>query len=92
MRISGKAVFAGLILLVLLPGSVIPAGIVLQYKVDRKSISIGDEVRYTVSVTCPEGTKVSPPDPAAGLGGFELKNIESSESRDRPRDSNIGLA
>lgn len=49
-------------------------GVSISASVDRREITIGDEIIYTVTVTHPEGVTVDMPPFASNLGSFEIKD------------------
>lgn len=50
------------------------AGVVLESQTDRTQITIGDQIRYTVTITGPAGTAVEMPGLGVQLGQFEIKD------------------
>jgi hypothetical protein len=64
------------ILLFLLPFSALPsfaaddAAVTVASRVSKSKITIGDTIRYTVTVTHPKGVTVKTPGTGANLGGF----------------------
>jgi hypothetical protein len=59
--------------------------------VDRTVVTVGDEIRYTVSVRIPAGFTVLPPDVGPEFGPFAVKRAWSEELKDkRPGASGRG--
>jgi hypothetical protein len=59
------------------------AGVSVTSAVDKSRITIGDLIRYTVTVTHPEGAEVRTPGTGANLGGFDIRAYEVAEPEER---------
>jgi hypothetical protein len=88
MRISVKYLY-GLLFLFLTAAGAQAGEVTLHSSVDRNSIFIGDEIRYTVRATSPENLKVFLPDLGGNLGGFEIKNYDTHETHDKKEKGRV---
>ena len=58
-----------------------PVPISVSSQVDKSKITIGDLIRYTVTVTHDEKVQVEMPGTGANLGGFEIRNYKVEDPR-----------
>lgn len=54
------------------------AGCSAAGEVDRTTVTIGDPIRYTLVVECPEGTRVVPPMDDASWAPFDVKDVRQA--------------
>ncbi|UCE18303.1 MAG: BatD family protein [Gemmatimonadota bacterium] len=55
--------------------------ILVESSVDRSTITVGDPITYTLSITRAESVKVEPPEMGINLGQFEIRDYEIVEPR-----------
>jgi len=69
------------ILTILLSGKLFAQGgtVLLEAKVDRNKITIGDLIKYSIVVTSDENIEIQMPDLGANLGAFEIRDYVDSE-------------
>jgi len=58
-----------------------PAEVTVRSSVDRSTITVGDPILYTLSISWDEGIEVTPPSLGVNLGGFEIQDYKAGEPR-----------
>jgi len=55
----------------------------LSVSADRTTVTVGDEIRFSVLVRCPPGYSVLPPEVSGNLGSFLVKSMNSIDRTDK---------
>ncbi len=76
--LAGITVFAGLC-----PAADPEPSVTAASAVDRSRITIGDLIRYTVTVSHPKDIAVATPGTGANLGGFEVRAYDVAEPKEK---------
>jgi hypothetical protein len=83
MRIQGRRVIiAAAVLMTQSLAALAVDGIAVEAVIDREEVSIGDDVRYTVSVVVPSDYTVSLAEPGEAFTGFAVRDFGSEHKRD----------
>jgi len=53
----------------------------VRVEVDKDTVTIGEEIRYTIEARLPSGTSVEFPAPEGGFGGLTVKDVIPSEKK-----------
>lgn len=82
MKYPWKLYLSGIVFL-LIAGCAygIDTPVLVKSGVDRHRITIGDRLRYTISVEKDRSLDLEPIDPSIGLGQFEIKNYEAKKPK-----------
>ena len=60
--------------------------ILIESSVDRSTITVGDPITYTLTITRAESVVVQPPEMGINLGQFEIRDYEIVEPRKTETD------